>query len=41
MKLNRETGGYVYKVISMKQIMEHPKRYGYEKPRVLLAYNAE
>jgi len=41
MKLNRETGGYVYKVISMKQIMEHPKRYGYAKPRVLLAYNAE
>ena len=41
MKLNRETGGYVYKVISMKQIMAHPKRYGYEKPRVLLAYNAE
>jgi len=41
MKLNRETGGYVYKVISMKQIMEHPKRYGYVKPRVLLAYNAE
>jgi len=23
----------------MKQIMEHPKRYGYKKPRVLLAYN--
>ena len=41
MKLNRETGGYVYKVISMKQIMEHPVRYGYAKPRVLLAYNAE
>jgi len=41
MRLNRETGGYVYKVISMKQIMEHPKRYGYAKPRVLLAYNAE
>ncbi|WP_316824545.1 lytic transglycosylase domain-containing protein [Pedobacter miscanthi] len=41
MRLNRETGGYVYKVISMKQIMEHPKRYGYTKPRVLLAYNAE
>ncbi|QDW28016.1 lytic transglycosylase domain-containing protein [Pedobacter sp. KBS0701] len=39
MRLNRETGGYVYKVISMKQIMEHPKRYGYAKPRVLLAYN--
>lgn len=41
MKLNRETGGYVYKVISMKQIMEHPTRYGYDKPKQLLAYNAE
>ncbi|MDN3586902.1 lytic transglycosylase domain-containing protein [Pedobacter aquatilis] len=41
MKLNRETGGYVYKVISMKQIIEHPARYGYEKPKELLAYNAE
>lgn len=41
MKLNRETGGYVYKVISMKQIIEHPVRYGYEKPKELLAYNAE
>jgi len=41
MKLNRETGGYVYKVISMKQILEHPVRYGYEKQRVLLAYNGE
>lgn len=41
MKLNRETGGYVYKVISMKQILEHPVRYGYEKERVLLAYNGE
>jgi len=41
MKLNRETGGYVYKLISMKQIMEHPVRYGYEKPKTLLAYNAE
>ncbi|WP_316805745.1 lytic transglycosylase domain-containing protein [Pedobacter agri] len=41
MRLNRETGGYVYKVISMKQIMEHPKRYGYKKERVLLAYNGE
>jgi len=41
MKLNRETGGYVYKVISMKQIIEHPVRYGYDKPKELLAYNAE
>lgn len=41
MRLNRETGGYVYKLISMKQIMEHPVRYGYDKPKQLLAYNAE
>ncbi|GGI22257.1 lytic transglycosylase domain-containing protein [Pedobacter mendelii] len=41
MKLNRETGGYVYKVISMKQIIEHPVRYGYSKPKELLAYNVE
>jgi len=41
MKLNKETGGYVYKLISMKQIMEHPVRYGYGKPKELLAYNAE
>lgn len=41
MKLNTETGGYVYKVISMKQIIEHPVRYGYAKPKELLAYNAE
>ncbi|WP_316831347.1 lytic transglycosylase domain-containing protein [Pedobacter aquatilis] len=41
MRLNRETGGYVYKVISMKQIIEHPVRYGYDKPKELLAYNAE
>lgn len=41
LKLNRETGGYVYKLISMKQIMEHPALYGYEKPKSLLAYNAE
>lgn len=41
MRLNRETAGYVYKLISMKQIMEHPVRYGYSAPRALLAYNAE
>lgn len=41
LKLNNETGGYVYKLISMKQIMEHPLRYGYTAPRSLLAYNAE
>jgi membrane-bound lytic murein transglycosylase D len=29
MKLNRETGGYVYKLISMKEILENPVRNGY------------
>lgn len=41
MKLNRETAGYVYKLISMKEIMEHPERYGYTPQKGLLAYNAE
>lgn len=41
MKLNRETAGYVYKLISMKEIVEDPVRYGYRAPRALLAYNAE
>ncbi|MET4083126.1 membrane-bound lytic murein transglycosylase D [Pedobacter sp. UYP30] len=39
LKLNGETGIYVYKLISMKQIIEHPARYGYDKPKELLAYN--
>lgn len=39
MKLNRETGRYVYKLISMKQIVENPERYGYTAPKELLAYN--
>lgn len=38
MKLNRETGGYVYKLISMKQIVENPVRYGYNRSEGLLAY---
>lgn len=29
MKLNRETASYVYKLISMKEIIENPSRYGY------------
>jgi len=41
MKLNTETAGYVYKLISMKEIVEDPIRYGYRAPRALLAYNAE
>lgn len=39
MKLNRETGGYVYKLISMKQILEHPVRYGYAPTREVVAAN--
>lgn len=31
MKLNRETASYVYKLISMKEIIENPGRYGFEK----------
>ncbi|TKC07349.1 lytic transglycosylase domain-containing protein [Pedobacter frigoris] len=41
MTLNRETASYVYKLISMKEIVEDPIRYGYRAPRALLAYNAE
>ncbi len=40
MKLNRETGGYVYKLISMKEIMENPVRNGYTGQKVLIAYVA-
>lgn len=29
MKLNKETASYVYKIISMKEIIENPTRYGY------------
>nr|WP_068891403.1 lytic transglycosylase domain-containing protein [Pedobacter panaciterrae] len=39
MKLNHETGGYVYKLISMKEIVEDPVRHGYTAPRGLLALN--
>lgn len=38
MKLNRETGVYVYKLISMKEILEYPKRNGYKNQEALLAY---
>jgi membrane-bound lytic murein transglycosylase D len=30
MKLNRETGSYVYKLIAMKAIIEQPKQHGYD-----------
>ncbi|RZK41439.1 MAG: lytic transglycosylase domain-containing protein [Pedobacter sp.] len=39
MKLNRETAGYVYKLISMKEILENPARNGYESQKPLIAYN--
>ncbi|MBC8985715.1 lytic transglycosylase domain-containing protein [Pedobacter sp. N36a] len=41
MKLNSETASYVYKLISMKQIMEFPNQYGYKASRAFLAYHAE
>ena len=39
MKLNRETGGYVYKLISVKEILENPVRNGYTSQKALIAYN--
>jgi len=40
LKLNRETGKYVYSLVSMKEIIENPSDYGYKvnAPRKLLAY---
>ena len=38
MKLNRETGGYVYKLMSMKEILENPVRNGYTSQKALIAY---
>lgn len=38
MKLNRETGVYVYKLISMKEILENPSRNGYKNQKALIAY---
>jgi len=40
MKLNRETGGYVYKLISVKEIVENPQRNGYREQKPLLAYRS-
>lgn len=38
LKLNRETATYVYKLISMKEIIENPKLYGYKtRSRRLMA----
>ncbi len=38
MHLNSETGGYVYKLISMKEIVLYPVRYGFKAQNVVLAY---
>jgi membrane-bound lytic murein transglycosylase D len=40
MRLNKETASYVYKLISMKEIIENPAKYGYvEKPLMLSESN--
>ncbi len=42
MKLNRETASYVYKLISMKEIIEHPLKYGFaSRSKNLLARDAD
>jgi len=41
LKLNRETGNYVYKLISVKEVVENPGRYLNPKNRTLLADAAE
>ncbi|MDB5121587.1 MAG: Lytic transglycosylase catalytic [Sphingobacteriales bacterium] len=38
-KLNRETASYVYKLVSMKQIIENPALYGFSKSKTLIAKN--
>ncbi len=40
MRLNRETGSYVYKLISIKEVLENPQRNGYENQHPILAYKA-
>lgn len=37
LKLNRETSAYVYNLIAMKEIIEHPVIHGYTAPEALLA----
>src|SRR5690606_5031247 len=37
LKLNRETGSYLYKLISVKEIIEHPTRHGYRTKKIQLA----
>jgi len=37
LKFNRETAAYVYRLISMKEILEHPDRHGYTQEKALVA----
>jgi len=37
LKLNKETGSYVYKLISVKEVIEHPNLHGYRRSGVRLA----
>jgi membrane-bound lytic murein transglycosylase D len=45
MKLNHETGSYVYNLIAMKAVIDHPTQYGYNnymayvQPKDFIAYN--
>lgn len=41
MKLNRETGSYVYKLISMKEVVKNPSSHGYKAPKTLIAYHGK
>lgn len=38
-KLNRETASYVYKLVSMKEIIENPAKYGFSNSKALIAKN--
>lgn len=37
LKLNKETAAYVYRLISMKEIIEHPDQHGYQNEKALVA----
>ena len=41
MKLNRETASYVYKLVSMKEVIENPVKYGFAAKKDLLAKKEE
>lgn len=37
LKLNKETASYVFRLISLKEIIEHPQRYGYNDEKAFVA----